>query len=50
MFAKPIAGKYSLSVVSADRYDPSTDEVLLLGGDARPSRTWLLISPAAQDT
>jgi hypothetical protein len=35
MFAKPIAGKYSLSVVSADRYDPSTDEVLLLGGERK---------------
>jgi hypothetical protein len=28
VFAKPIAGKYSLSVVSADRYDSSTDDVL----------------------
>jgi hypothetical protein len=35
MFAKPMAGKYSLSVVSADRYDPSTDEVLLLGGERK---------------
>jgi len=35
IFAKPIAGKYSLSVVSADRYDPSTDEVLLLGGERK---------------
>jgi hypothetical protein len=35
MFAKPIAGKYSLSVVSADRYDSSTDEVLLLGGERK---------------
>ena len=35
LFAKPIAGKYSLSVVSADRYDASTDEVLLLGGERK---------------
>ena len=35
MFAKPIAGKYSLSVVSADRYDPSRDELLLLGGERK---------------
>ena len=35
MLAKPIAGKYSLSVVSADRYDPSTGEVLLLGGERK---------------
>jgi hypothetical protein len=29
LFAKPVAGKYSLSVVSADRYDPRSDEVVL---------------------
>jgi hypothetical protein len=33
LFAKPIAGKYSLFVISADRYDAATDEVLLLGGE-----------------
>jgi hypothetical protein len=33
LFAKPIAGKYSLSVLSADRYDGAADEVLLLGGE-----------------
>jgi hypothetical protein len=32
LFAKPVAGKYSLAVVSADGYDPSSDEVILLGG------------------
>jgi Sugar-transfer associated ATP-grasp len=35
LFAKPIAGKYSLSVLSGDRYDAATDEVLLLGGERR---------------
>jgi hypothetical protein len=35
LFAKPINGKYSLSVVSADGYDAPSDEVLLLGGDRR---------------
>ena len=32
LFAKPVAGKYSLSVLSVDHYDPSTDELVLLGG------------------
>ena len=31
-FAKQVAGKYSLSVLSADAWDPSTDEIVLLGG------------------
>lgn len=31
-FAKQVAGKYSLSVLSADGFDPDTDEVLLLDG------------------
>lgn len=35
LFAKPIAGKYSLAVVSADAYDRDTDEILLLGGERR---------------
>lgn len=35
LFAKPIAGKYSLSVLSGDRYDAATDEVLLPGGERR---------------
>jgi hypothetical protein len=35
LFAKPIAGKYSLPVFSADRFDATTDEVLLLGGERR---------------
>lgn len=35
VFAKPIVGKYSLSIVSADRYDSSTDEVLLLGSERK---------------
>jgi hypothetical protein len=30
LFAKQVAGKYSLSVLSADRFDPHTDEVVLL--------------------
>ncbi len=30
LFAKPVAGKYSLSVVSAEGYDPCSDEVILL--------------------
>ena len=33
LFAKPVAGKYSLSVVSADRYDEATDEIVMLDGD-----------------
>lgn len=28
-----MAGKYSLSVISADSYDAGTDEVILLGGE-----------------
>jgi len=32
LFAKPIDGKYSIAVVSADAYDPQTDNVLLQGG------------------
>lgn len=35
LFAKPIGGKYSLAVVSADAYDHDTDEVRLLGGERR---------------
>jgi hypothetical protein len=35
LFAKQVAGKYSLSVVSADSYDASSDEVVLLGGERR---------------
>lgn len=35
LFAKEVAGKYSLSVVSADSYDSSSDEVVLLGGERR---------------
>ena len=35
LFAKQVAGKYSLPVVSADSYDASSDEVILLGGDRR---------------
>ena len=34
-FAKQVGGKYSLSVVSADSYDASSDEVVLLGGERR---------------
>ena len=34
-FAKQVAGKYSLSVVSADSYDASSDEVVLLGDERR---------------
>ena len=36
LFAKQVAGKYSLSVVSAESYDPSSDEMALLGGERRP--------------
>ncbi len=32
LFAKQVAGKYSLSVLSADGFDTGTDEVLLLDG------------------
>ena len=35
LFAKQVAGKYSLSVISADSYDAGTDEVILLGGARR---------------
>ena len=35
LFAKQVAGKYSLSVVSADSYDASSDEVVQLGGERR---------------
>ena len=32
LFMKEVGGKYSLSVISADSYDPESDEVTLLGG------------------
>ena len=32
LFMKEVGGKYSLSVISADNYDPVSDEVELLGG------------------
>ena len=32
LFAKPAAGKYSLNVISADAYDPASDELVLFGG------------------
>jgi len=32
LFAKPINGKYSIAVISADAYDPETDSVLQQGG------------------
>ena len=35
LFAKQVAGQYSLSVLSADGFDPGTDEVLLLDGTRR---------------
>ena len=35
LFAKQVAGKYSLSVVSADSFDVTSDEVVLLGGERR---------------
>jgi len=35
LFAKQVAGKYSLSVLSADGFDPYTNEVLLLDGTRR---------------
>ena len=35
LFAKQVAGKYSLSVVSAESYDSSLDEIVLLGGERR---------------
>ena len=38
LFAKPIDGKYSLSVISADDYDAAADCVVLQGGEAmRPA-------------
>jgi len=39
LFAKPVAGKYSLSVISADGYDAATDEVLLLGGERKTAES-----------
>ena len=33
MFMKEVGGKYSLSVVSAERYDLATDKVVLLAGE-----------------
>jgi hypothetical protein len=33
LFAKQVAGKYSLSVVSVDSFDPSSEEVIRLGGE-----------------
>jgi len=35
LFAKPTAGKYSLNVISADAYDPASDELVLFGGARR---------------
>jgi hypothetical protein len=35
LFAKPVAGKYSLSVLGADSFDTETDEVLLLDATRR---------------
>jgi hypothetical protein len=35
LFAKQVAGKYSLSVLSAGGFDPDTDELLLLDGQRR---------------
>lgn len=32
LFAKPIDGIFSLGVISADRYDPATDQIALLDG------------------
>ena len=34
LFAKPVAGKYSLNVVSADACDQGTNSLVLLGGHA----------------
>jgi len=39
LFAKPAAGKYSLNVISADAYDPASDELVLFGGARRPVPT-----------
>src|SRR5271165_6573933 len=36
LFIKPVGGKYSLSITSADAFDPTTDEVILLGGARVP--------------
>ena len=33
LFGKPIDGKYSLSVISADGYDPAADQVILYGAE-----------------
>jgi hypothetical protein len=38
-FAKPVAGKYSLSVISAERYDAAADEVLLLGAERKTAES-----------
>ena len=38
LFAKRVSGKYSLSVVSAESYEPNSDEVVLLGGERRGVR------------
>lgn len=35
LFAKQVTGKYSLSVVSAESYNDSSDQVVLLGGERR---------------
>jgi Sugar-transfer associated ATP-grasp len=32
LFAKPAAGKYSLNVLSIDRFDPDSNQLVLLGG------------------
>ena len=37
LFMKEVGGKYSLSVISADHYDPVRDEVVLLGGTRQPA-------------
>jgi len=36
LFIKPVGGKYSLSITSADAFDPATDEVILLGSARVP--------------
>jgi hypothetical protein len=36
LFAKPVAGKYSLGVLSADAYDQAHDTIVLLDGSHRP--------------
>ncbi len=35
LFAKPAAGRYSLGVLSADRYERETDAIVLTGGDRK---------------